>query len=165
MLEATLTSPAFQNAFWVFVGIVAGAIIQYILAAQSMREHRANARRVLETEVALNLSEAEHFKKRLSYIKERLAAGQISDSDLFVTMHGFDYSAITPIVNSGHFHTMLSAEGVRRYLQFMRFFNNENAKWINSMFSTEHGRGKSMDFIDWLFGQVDTLCLGLQNLD
>ena len=49
---------------------------------------------------------------RVNFLKERVAAGQIAEEDLYIPMHGFDYSVVSPLVNSGHFHSMLGAEGV-----------------------------------------------------
>lgn len=141
---------AFWNGFWVFIGVVAGAGIQYRLMQMTLAKQREMAFKVLKTEAEMNCAEVDSFFDRIVYLKERVGASQIEQNDLFVSMQAFDYSALNPLVNSGHFHSMLSAEDVRSYLEFVRFFSNGNADIVNSQLRTEHDRGKSIDYLDWL---------------
>ena len=60
-------SSAFATAFWVFVGIVAGALIQYLLSRIFLREQIKNALVMLKTEIEMNLSEVERFEKRIRF--------------------------------------------------------------------------------------------------
>lgn len=147
-----------------FLGVLAGALIQYWLSQIQFRKHQANARLVLETEIDLNLIEANAIKARISFLKERVASGQIEQEELFFNMQAFDYSAIGPLVNSGHFHAMLGSEGVKKYLEFMRYFNNDNANNLNSMLHSEYEKNKSMAFLDWMLQRCDELSSGLLSL-
>jgi len=141
---------AFWNAFWLFLGVVAGALVQYVLDALVKRSQRKNAIAVLKTEITINLQALEDFKKRISELKELISAQQIDEQDLFVSTAEFDYSLVSPLVNSGHFHAELGPEFVKAYFSFMRFFNNEHAKLLNSMLRMEHEKGLSIKYLDWL---------------
>ncbi|MEM6386943.1 MAG: hypothetical protein AAF718_11995 [Pseudomonadota bacterium] len=152
----------FWSAFWLFLGVVAGAGIQHWLTQVQFQKHQKNARLVLETEIELNLIEAETIAGRIRFLKERVGAGQIEDADLFLNMQGFHYSAIGPLVNSGHFHSMLGSGGVKKYVEFMRFFNNNNANWLSSALVAEHEKGLSMAFLDWMLGKCEVHSSGLK---
>ncbi|MGZ2256943.1 hypothetical protein [Roseobacter sp. A03A-229] len=141
---------AFWNGFWVFIGVVAGAGIQYRLMQRTVAKQREMAFKVLRTEAEMNCAEVDNFLSQITYLKDRVGAGQIEIENLFVSMQAFDYSALNPLVNSGHFHSMLSAGDVRSYLEFARFFSNGNAQVVNSQLRTEHDRGKSIDYLDSL---------------
>jgi hypothetical protein len=160
--QAVLSGNAFANAFWVCLGIIAGALVQFLLNWIVSLSQRRNALAALRTEIELNLGESASIRARLIYIKERLAAGQIQEADLFLSMQGFDYSIVNPLVVTGHFHVTLGAMKVRRYFEFMRFLNNSNAQVINSMMRTEHERGQSLNYLDWLIKKVDELNEGLK---
>ena len=161
---AILAGNAFANAFWVFVGVVAGALVQYLLNWLTQRSQRKNAMKALHTEISLNLKQVEVFRGRIAYLRERISAHQIADDDLFVTMQGFDYSIVNPLVQAGYFHVMLGHTKVEQYFEFMRFLNNQNADFVNSMLRTEHGKAKSLDYLTWLEGKTNTLVSGLNNV-
>ena len=75
---------AFWNGFWVFVGVVAGAGIQYRLMKKTVAEQRVMAFKVLKTETEMNCAEVDHFLERITYLKERVGANQIATDDLFI---------------------------------------------------------------------------------
>lgn len=152
-----LAGNAFANAFWVFVGVVAGALIQYLLGWLTQRSQKRNAMKALLTEISINRKEVAEFINRLWYLRERVSANQISDADLFISMQGFDYSIVNPLVNSGHFHVLLGHKDVKNYFEFMKFFNNQNADLINSMLRTEHEKAKSLDYLTWLEDKATAL--------
>lgn len=156
-LDFQMIQMAFWNAFWVFIGVVAGAGIQYRLMQNTVAKQREMAFKVLKTESEMNCAEVGRLLDRIKYLKDRVGASQIEPGDLFISMQAFDYSALNPLVNSGQFHSMLSAEDVRSYLEFVRFFSNGNAQIINSQLRTEHDRGKSIDYLDWLKHKATTL--------
>jgi hypothetical protein len=158
------SASAFWNAFWVFLGIVVGAFIQYLLGLLNVLAARRTALRVLQTEVQMNLSEAENFRVRLAYLRERISAQQISEDEIFVGMREFDYSALNPLMASGYFHSSLGPDRARAYLEFLRFFNNNSADVVNSMLRTEHERGKSLDYVDWLERKSHQLEQGLASI-
>ncbi|MCB1370122.1 MAG: hypothetical protein H6896_12190 [Rhodovulum sp.] len=149
-LSVAAMAGAFWNAFWVFIGIVAGALIQYLFSMLNVRAARKTAAQVLTTEIQMNLSEASRFRERLEYLKDRIAAHQIKSEDIYVSMAEFDYSALNPLVASGYFHSALGPEKAKAYLEFLRFFNNGSCDVVNSMLRTEHDRGKSIEYLNWL---------------
>ena len=157
LVAAVFGSAAFGYGLSVFIGVVAGAFIQHGLNYLTFRSQRQNALRALRAEIEMNVEEYQYLRKRLVYLKERIAAGQITEADLFVSMQNFDYSIIGPLVNQGYFHVLLGPDLGKRYFSFMRFFNNANCNIINSMLRTEHEQGKSLDYIDGLLDHGDQL--------
>lgn len=149
-LAQIVSSNGFANGFWILVGIVAGALIQFVFQVLVEKRQRKNALAVLSVEIEMNLTELQAFRDRLAYLRERIAANQIDPDNIFVSMKGFDYSALGPLVSSGHFHYQLGAQGTRSYINFVRFFSNDNAEIINSKLQTEHAAGRSLDFIQAL---------------
>lgn len=156
-LDFQMIQIAFWNGLWVFVGIGAGAGIQYRLMQKIATKQKEMALTVLKTEAEMNCAEVYSLLDRIVYLKERVGASQIEHDDLFVSMQTFGYSALNPLVNSGHFHSMLSAEDVRAYLGSARFFSNGNAEIVNSHLRTEHGRGKSIDYLDLIAQKARSL--------
>ncbi|MDR7123989.1 hypothetical protein J2X53_000795 [Pseudorhodobacter sp. 4114] len=161
---AILSGNAFANAFWVFVGIVSGAIIQHLLGWINQASQRKYAKTALKTEIDLNLDEIKHFLTRIDFLRSRISAGQINENDLFISMQGFDYSIVNPLVMSGHFHVMLGHEKVSRYFSFMRFFNAQNSHVINSNLRMEHERMKSLDYLSGLQDETERLSFGLEEV-
>jgi hypothetical protein len=162
--NAILAGNAFANAFWVSVGVVAGALVQHGLGLLNTRAQRKYARKALNTEIALNIKQIAILNQRIQYLRERIGAGQIQEDDLFVSMQGFDYSIVNPLVMSGHFHVMLGHEKVESYFDFMKFFNNQNASLVNSMLRTEHEEAKSLDYLSWLEGEITRLGTKLRSI-
>lgn len=150
MMDYQSMFSGFWNAFWLFLGIVAGAMVQYALSRLQQRDARITAGQVLKTEIDINLKEAERFRARLRQIKGRIGAGQMEPRNLFVSMQGFDYSALNPLVSSGFFHSSLGPERAEAYLEFLRFFNNNNANIITDILREEHYKNTSVQYIQWL---------------
>jgi hypothetical protein len=163
-ISAEYLADTFANGFWVFVGIVAGAFIQYLLGWIQLRAQRRNAIKMLQIEVEMNLSELEKFKERINYLKERILANQISEKDIFVNTQGFDYSVAQPLNLSGLFHSLLGHEKLKMYFDFLRFFNDRNGEIINSMLQLEHARNKSLNYLDFLLERSKVLGEGLQKV-
>ena len=65
-------------------------------------------------------------------------------------MLGFDYSALNPLVTSGHFHKMLGSDGAKMYMSGTRFFNNETAARLSQMLQSEYARQDFLRFMAWL---------------
>ena len=141
---------AFQNALWLFLGIVAGALVQFMLSRMQVRSGANNALRVMKTEIELNLDEYENFKRQIARLKELISAGQVNEGELLITMEGFNYSAVNPLVQQGFFHYMLGAEKAKEYFAFMRFFNNDNANVLTNILRNQHQLSKSIAFLNYI---------------
>lgn len=157
LVSEITSSSAFLNGFWLFVGIVAGALIQYFLGRLQIRYQAKNAFRVMRTEIELNLDAYARFKNQVSHLKDLLSSGQVVPDDLYLSMQEFDYSAVSPLVQQGYFHFMLGPEKAKHYFEFMRFFNNGNARVLTDILKREHERGKSIEAIRFFEGRADEL--------
>jgi len=138
----------------VFSGLVAGVIVQACANALMLGWQRNNAKEVLRCGLEMNLHEVRLLKDRIESLKQRISANQADPPDLWITMLDFDYSALNPLVTSGHFHKMPGSDGVKRYLSGSRFFNNENAARLSQMLQGKHARQGSLQFMEWLEGRV-----------
>jgi hypothetical protein len=154
MLERLAENSAFQNAFWIFLGIVAGAVIQHLLHRLNIRWQRNVAFRILKAEIELNLEALASLRARVGYLKDRISASQISENDLFISMEQFDYSALGPLIGQGFFHSMLGPDLMKKYFSFSRIFNNGYAETINSMIRLKHEEGKSLDYLDGVLAAI-----------
>ncbi|TDK41007.1 hypothetical protein [Antarcticimicrobium luteum] len=164
MISQVLNSPAFQNGFWVFVGIVAGAFIQYFLGYLQGRKQAKNALKVMQIEIEYNLGEVKALLDHIEWMRSRISAGQILVGDLFFPMEKFDYSSIAPLANSGYFHILLGPERVKKYLEFNNFFRVENGSSLTSMLRTEHGAENSLNFLDNVKVRALELAKGLDQI-
>lgn len=141
-------STAFQNAFWLFLGIVAGALVQHLLHRLNMRWQRNTAFEVLKSEIELNLDALTELERRAVYLKSRISGSQIDENELFLSMAQFDYSVVGPLVNQGFFHAMLGPDLIKKYFGFSRHFNNDYARIVSSNLRLKHEEGKSLDYLD-----------------
>lgn len=157
-------SSEFVTAFWIFVGIVAGALVQHFLNRLTQIRQSKNAFAVLKTEVDLNLDELGRFRDLLASLREGISAQQVSEDNIFITMQGFDYSAVAPLVNQGYFHFMLGPESAKKYFEFMRFFNNNHAQALTNLLKQEHLKGSSLNCIQWIDRKAEELGIELGNL-
>jgi len=166
-MESTLQitfSYALANAFWVFVGIVAGAFIQFALGRVQVRYQAKNAFRVMKAEIELNLDAHARFNEQIARLKELVSAGQLAPDELFISMQEFDYSAIPPLVSQGHFHFMLGPEKAKHYFEFMRFFNVGNSKVLTDVLRREHGAGRSIEAIRWIESRGNEVSKNLREI-
>lgn len=145
----------FLAGFWVFIGIVAGAIIQYVLGKVQQREIRKAALQMLKTEILINLDACNSLRGRLNYLKDQIGAQQVSDAELYISMQDFDYSSIAPLVNNGLMHTILGPHITQKYFSISRRYNNNSAVISSNMLKSEHSQGKSLAFIKWLSDTLD----------
>ena len=143
----------FWNAFWVFIGIVAGALIQYGFYWLTQRSQQSNAKKIFLAEIIINRIELENVKKDIIRKKERFAARQIEESDFFFDFRGFNYRIVDPLINSGHFHKFMGPEGVAKYFKFMNELNYVTAERLQLELKAKHEIGKSLDYLDKL---IDT---------
>ncbi|WP_370304267.1 hypothetical protein [Pseudooceanicola sp.] len=155
-------SEAFANSFWLFLGILSGALIQHTLSILSSRRQARTALRVMQIELEYNLGEVSDFLSRVKWLKERISSGQIKEYDLFIDMQKFDYSSIAPLANSGYFHILLGPRLIKRYLEFSHFFRVGNAENLTKMLKIEHGSGRSMAFLDWVEERAAELSNGVE---
>lgn len=139
---------------WIFVGIVAGIFVQVIANAAVLKWQSNNAKKVLCCELEMNLDEIQKLKNHIERLKQKISANQVEQSDLWVNMVEFDYSALNPLVTSGHFHKMLGSDGVKKYLSGSRFFNNESAAHLTQMLLERHAQQDSLRFMGWLEDRV-----------
>ena len=153
-----------QMRFWVFIGVVAGAFIQYGLGKLETFSRKKNAIQALQTEIELNLTEYENFKKQISLLRDKVSAAQVNPDDLFINMQGFDYSIVQPLNFSGHFHTMLGSEKVRQYFDFMRYFNINNASFLTEFLRSQHEKGKSIELLNLISDQAEIKSAALKKI-
>ena len=146
-------SEMFFNSLWLFLGVVAGAAIQFTLNWIVLRQQRSTAKRLFRVETAINREELRKLSKDLKRKKERFVARQVSDGDFFIDMSGFNYRIIDPLVNTGHFHSLLGPDGVAQYFRFANELNIERASWMMDALRAQHEAGQSLGFLDWL---IDT---------
>jgi hypothetical protein len=158
-------SPAFLNGFGVFVGILAGVIIQQLVNGLTLRRQARTALQVMQTEISYNRSEVLELIKRIDWLKQRIASNQLSETDLFLPMQKFDYSSIGPLTNAGYFHVLLGPERVRKYLEFYHFFRIENGVELTTMLKAEHTDGRSMAFLEWVESRAKELVDGLEPIE
>lgn len=157
-------SSEFLSAWWVFVGVVAGALIQHALNKLTARSSAKNALSVMKVEAETNLEEVQIFLGHLSRFKEKIGAGQTSQDDFYFPMANFDFSALAPLVNNGYFHAMLGPKLSRHYLDFVRSFSNQNGVQLAEPLRREHEEGKSLDFLHHLEGRAKNLASDYRQL-
>ena len=160
-----LQSQAVANGFWVFVGIVAGVVIQQLVNRSEKRKQAKAALQVMQTEIAYNKGEVAKLQARVSWLKHRIASSQIDEADLFLPMHTFDYSAVGPLTNSGYFHVLLGPRRVGNYLEFYHFFKIESGANLTTMLKADHAAGKSMAFLEWFERQAQELVSKLEPIE
>lgn len=152
-IQTILSGNAFANAFWVFVGIVAGAVIQHLLGLVTIRKQKSNAKRLFRVETAINRSALDSLKNSVVKKKERFVSGQQTDQDFFIDMSSFNYRIVDPLINAGYFHEFLGPEGVARYFRYANELNVNNAQNLVGILRQEAEAGRSLNFLDWL---IDT---------
>lgn len=152
-IQTILSGSAFANAFWVFVGIVSGAVIQHLLAMVTIRKQKSNAKRLFRVETAINRSALDSLSNLVVKKKERFVASQQTDQDFFIDMSSFNYRIVDPMINAGYFHEFLGPEGVARYFRYANELNINNAQNLAAILRQEADAGRSLGFLDWL---IDT---------
>ena len=146
-------SQFFFNALWLFLGIVAGSLVQYFLNWMTLRKQRENAKRIFAVETAINRAALNRLVSDARRKKDRFTAGQEQEHDYFLDMSAFNYRIVDPLINTGHFHEILGPDGVAKYMKYANELNNANANNLHDILKKEATAGKSLNFWDWL---IDT---------
>lgn len=138
----------------VFVGIVAGVIVQAFSNYLVYRWQRSNAVQMFKIEVQINRAALGNLLERLDALEKKISARQVDSHDLFVDMTEFDYSALGPLVNSGHLYQVLGPDLISRYYKMSSFCGNNHARFLSEQLVSEHDRGKSLDLLKYLKGKL-----------
>lgn len=139
-----------SQALWVFIGIVAGALIQFLLGQLQFWMFRRNAKKLFRVETEINRSELSKLKLDIERKKQRFVANQQTSDDYFFDLSDFNYRIIDPLINSGQFHAILGPEAVANYFRFLNALRSDRAvNWQNAL-RQQHEHGKSLQFFDWL---------------
>lgn len=141
---------AFWNAFWIFIGIVAGAAIQYVLQWFASLSQRKNAKRLMKIEIEINRRALAALSSHIAETKEYALSNELAGRYIFFDMSGFSYLLSNPLISTGHFHDILGADGVSAYFKFAQDLNTSNAQNIKALFDQEVQNGKTMSFLNWL---------------
>ncbi|WP_425099636.1 hypothetical protein [Tropicibacter sp. S64] len=155
---------AFANAFWVFVGVVAGALIQSALGFVERNRQGSSALQVLQIEAQFNLEELQVFKDEIARQKVLLTAGEINSQQVFFPMASFDYSALGPVNNSGYLHLLLGSDLLKELLSFSKFFNNRNGEILHAQLQQEAAQNRSVHFLDRVEKRASELEQGLMRI-
>ena len=148
-VDAIASSLFVQNAFWVFVGIVAGSLIQFVLHFLILRSQRNKAARLFAAEIEINEGALALVESSLKRKKERFAANQQTDVDFWFDYSTFNYRMVDPLINTGHFHDIFGSEGVKLYFEFMNELNVDAANRAEQLLRGDAERGQSLACLDW----------------
>jgi hypothetical protein len=77
----------------------------------------------LRAELAINRGELDKFKNDIDKKKQRLASRQVQELDYYFDFSGFNYRIVDPLIISGHFHSLLGADGVKHYFRCINDLN------------------------------------------
>ncbi len=143
------------TGFGIFIGLVAGVIVQLIANQFTLKKQRKNAVSVFNTEAQLNLGAVEDLLQQLQNLRERISANQVNQAQMWVSFEEFDFSATGPLNQAGHLHAMLGPDGLKDHLRVLPFFNNQKAAHFSQMLQDEHKAGTSLNFLDWLTGKIN----------
>ena len=85
--------------------------------------------------------------------KNRFVSGQQNDQDFSFDFGDFNYRMVDPLINTGHFHEIVGAEGVKSYFKFMNDLNSQNELVFKNLLKQEHDRNTSVHFLEYV---IDT---------
>ncbi|MFD0858885.1 hypothetical protein [Roseovarius aquimarinus] len=139
-----------ESAFWVFVGVVAGAIIQFFFHYIISLSQRANAKRLFRVELEINSELLAGVEADLLRKKSLFVSGQQNETDFIFNFFDFNYRMVDPLINTGHFHAIVGADGVKAYFQFMNDLNSGNAISLEKILRRQHDENTSVRFLDHL---------------
>jgi hypothetical protein len=142
-----------NNGFWIFLGIIVGAVVQFLFQKILQYDQRRNAIKLLKIEVDINKGALERLEAQLERTKTRIGSGQVSEDNLFIDFSEFIYRIADPLINSGYFHLLLDAEGVKAYFKFVNELNYQKANDLTIILREKHIENGSMEFMEWL---IDT---------
>ncbi len=146
----TFDTLVFQNAFWVFVGIVCGALIQFLFHYIISLSQRRNAKRLFRIEIEINSDVLAVLEADLTRKRELFVSKQQTDQDYYINLNDFNYTMVNPLINSGYFHAIAGSDGVRRYFKFMNDLNSKNALVLQQMLRAQDEENASIRMLNWL---------------
>lgn len=148
-----LVSTSFQQALWLFLGIVAGALIQFLFHYIIAKSQKSKAKKLFRVEVEINAEVLNLVEEAVLRKKGRFVSGQEADHDFNFDFSDFNYRMVDPLINTGHFHELVGADGVKSYFKFMNDLNLQDQLVFKNMLTQEHERNSSLDFLDYV---IDT---------
>ena len=85
--------------------------------------------------------------------KSRFVSGQQNEYDFNFDFSDFNYRMVDPLINSGHFHAIVGAAGVKSYFTFINDLNVQSQLVYKNLLMREHEQNKSVRFLDYM---IDT---------
>jgi len=161
-MEQFLQSEAFSNAFWVFVGIVAGTVVQLFAQFLDRQRQAKAALQVLNAEINHNLKQVDAFMDSTRDQLEQLNADEVSPDQFIFWTETFDYSALGPLNNSGYLHILLGADLMSNLLRFTGFFNNDKSRSLHELLQKEYAKGNQTKYVQWVLSHSQNLANGLR---
>ncbi|MDW3119116.1 MAG: hypothetical protein R8G60_16020 [Roseovarius pacificus] len=135
------------NPFWLFLGVVAGALIQSLLHWLERHRQANAALKTLQVEIEYNLEKADAYICTIEKQKDLLVSNEVDAKKLFFPMFEFDYSALGPVNNSGYLHILLGAENLGPVLRFSGHFNNRNGELLYAALQQSASAGRTVTFL------------------
>ena len=145
-----LDTLVFQNAFWVFIGIVSGSVIQFLFHYIVVISQRRNAKKLFRVEIEINSDVLSALETDLIKKREFFVSRQQTDQDYYFNLDNFNYTMVNPLINSGHFHAIVGSAGVKKYFQFMNELNSQKAVIFQQMLRVQDEENTSVRLLNWL---------------
>jgi len=141
---------AFSNAFWIFIGILVGTVVQYLMQRTLMWHQRQNAKKLFRIEIEINQGELDRLGVDIENKLRLFASGEQLDHDFYFDMSAFNYRMLDPLINSGHFHEILGLHGVKSYFKFANDCNEANARVLQSELRRQAELGGAVRYLQWI---------------
>ncbi len=145
-----LDTLVFQNAFWVFIGIVSGSVIQFLFHYIVVISQRRNAKKLFRVEIEINSDVLSALETDLIKKREFFVSRQQTEQDYYFNLDNFNYTMVSPLINSGHFHAIVGSAGVKKYFQFMNELNSQKAVIFQQMLRVQDEENTSVRLLNWL---------------
>ncbi|WP_149779284.1 hypothetical protein [Roseovarius litoreus] len=136
-----------SNPFWLFLGIVSGALIQYFLGWLERHRQARTALKVLQIEVRRNLELADLYIQHIVEQCQLVSAQEREANEVYFPTQSFDYSAMGPLNNSGYLHILLGPQVLSDLLRFNSHFNNRNADLLHDYLVQSARHGSATTFL------------------
>jgi hypothetical protein len=136
-----------SNPFWLFLGLLAGGLIQSLLHWIERHRQASNALAVLKIEIRYNLGQADGYIDTIKSQRERISSFEIAPGAVYFPMSNFDYTVLGSIAQTGFFHLLLGPENLERVIRFRRHFNNDTGGLLYSSFQQSATAGRAVSFL------------------
>jgi hypothetical protein len=142
-----------EIGFWIFVGIVAGAMVQYFLGWVNVRLNYKKSLRNLKFELQFNISQIIEFQATATTMRNKINAEVLNQFFGYFPYSNLIWVTGTNMLSWGTLYDALNHEEIKKLVKISKVFSQAGENWPNERIvnlQKSQDKAAAVSFVDYL---------------